>query len=372
MVSFKDKLYIRGQSKRFKGKGESDLVKIAAKVNSLGDWKSRSDLIRKGILKGGNLDPLPKKTPLNPVIHSCRKYDGYQVESVYFESIPGFFSTGTLYRPLKQQASMPVLLKPHGHKKNKRYTDGNQYICANFARMGVIVFTYDMVGYSCSTQVDHKILSAFTLQTWNSIRALDFVLTIPGVDPKRIGCTGGSGGGTQTFILTALDDRVCFSAPCVMVSSFFYGGCVCESGLPIHKGEGYATNNAEIAAMAAPRPQLIISDGGDWTRMTPVSEYPFIQNIYKLYDSVHKVENVHLPDEVHNYGPSKREAAYKFFMKHFQLDTSPFEKDNGIIDECPITVEDVSLLKVFNEEFPRPTHALKSEDDIMDAFEKLK
>ena len=378
-ISFKNKMYVNGYKKRFKGKGENDLKKLALKAQNLEEWKKRSAIIRKGILKGANLNPLPKKTPLNVVIHSLREYKGYQVENVYFESVPGFFVTGSLYRPndpsknstKNHEGKMPVLLKPHGHKKNKRYTDDNQFVCSTFARLGVIVFTYDMVGYACSTQVEHKIKSACTLQTWNSIRALDFILSLPDADSTRVGVTGGSGGGTQTFLLTAVDDRVTCCAPVVMVSSFFYGGCVCESGLPIHKGDNYKTNNAEISAMAAPRPQLIVSVGGDWTRLTPILEYPFIKNIYNYYNAPELVENAHFEDEVHNYGPSKRQAAYKFFAKHLKLDIKVFLNEKGAVDEEKYIFEEEALLKVFNKKHPRPNSALKNEEEIIKKIKEL-
>lgn len=371
MGKIADWFYVRKQSMRFKGKGEPDLKVIAKKYSNREEWESRRATIKKGILKGGNLVPLPKRTPLNPVIHSTRKYNGYKVENFYFESIPGFFVTGSLYQPLEEQDSMPLLLKPHGHKKNKRYTEDNQQICASFARMGVKVLTYDMIGYSCSTQVEHRIENAWTLQTWNSMRALDFGLSLPNVDPERVGCTGGSGGGTQTFMLTALDDRIRISAPTVMVSAFFFGGCVCESGLPVHKGLDYKTNNAEIAAMAAPRPQLITSVGGDWTRRVPDDEYPFIKRIYSFYGAEDKVENAHFPEQTHNYGPSKRQAAYDFFSRNFDLDITPMLDPHGDVDEAPNVIEGADKLKVFNEEHPRPDGALQSEEDIMKELRRL-
>lgn len=369
----KDNLYKQECKKQFVGKGESDLDKIRLQFTTLKEWEKRKDIIRKGILSGCGLSPLPNRTPLNSVIHSKREYNGYQVENVYFESIPGFYVTGSLYRPLPLQENMPILLKPHGHKANKRFAEENQKLCATFANMGVTVFTYDMVGYADSTQVKHKINSAFTLQTWNSIRSIDFVQSLPQVNKDIIGMTGGSGGATQTFMCAALDNRIKVSALVTMVSAFFYGGCVCESGLPIHKGDGYRTNNAEIAAITAPRPQLLVSVGTDWTRFTPVEEYPFIKSIYQLYgDNIAKlVENVHFPDEIHNYFSSKRQAVYPFFAKHFGIDINPFFDKKGLISEEFCVLEEDEKLHVFNNKYPRPLNAHKSEEAIIASLKKL-
>jgi dienelactone hydrolase len=140
-----------------------------------------------------------------------------------------------------------------------------------------------MLGYEDSKQCSHDIVSSLKLQTINSIRALDFLLELPSIDKNRIGITGESGGGTQTFLLSALDSRIKVSVPAVMVSAHFFGGCQCESGMPIHKkGIDYQTNNVEIAALTAPRPMLMISDGADWTQNTPKVEFPFLQKIYAL------------------------------------------------------------------------------------------
>ncbi len=362
---------IKKQLWRFRGKGESDLNKISSQIKTLEDWIKRSQTIRDGILIGGNLSPLPRKTLLNPVFHSLRHYDEYQVENVYFESIPGFYVTGTLYRPIHPPIPTPVVLKPHGHWKNKRYSPENQYLCATLARMGCIVFTYDMIGYADSTQVKHKIKSAFTLQTWNSIRSLDFLISLPNIDKTRVGITGESGGGTQTFILTAIDDRITVSAPLIMVSSFFFGGCICESGLPIHAGEGYKTNNAEITALSAPRASLIVSDGGDWTRFVPTLEFPFIQSIYRLFDRENLVENAHFPKEGHNLSFNKRSAVYNFFARHFYLNLEKVCDANGKIDESSNNIEDEDKLHVFDAKHPRPTNAIFSEKQINSQFTSL-
>ncbi|HZB12339.1 MAG TPA: acetylxylan esterase [Chryseolinea sp.] len=344
--------------------GKSALQEFQSSYTDLKGWERRADRIREGIKEGMNLSKDFTKSPLKPIIHSKRVYAGYSVENVAIESMPGFFVTGNLYRPEKVSSSYAAILSPHGHGKDPRFQENVQKRCAALAKMGAIVFAYDMIGYGDAHQCEHKIPQALTIQTINSIRALDFLLTLPNIDPERIAVTGESGGGTQTFVLTALDNRVKVSAPVVMVSAHFFGGCICESGMPIHKSSDHQTSNVEIAALAAPRPLLLISDGKDWTKNTPQVEFPYIQNVYRLYNVERNVENLHLPDEGHDYGSSKRKGAYLFLAKHLNLSLNEVIDSKGQVMEDFIKVESADALRVFNDKHPIPSYAVNGNEEV--------
>ena len=354
--------------------GARNLKAFGKTFSTLEEWQERAKRNREGILKGAGLVPLPKRSPLNVYTHSRKEMDGYSVENVRFESFPGFFVTGNLYRPLRKGGlgKFAGILCPHGHSKKGRLAEYTQARCASLARMGAVVFAYDMVGWNDDAKsVDHrKDKNVFAYQTWNSMRALDYLLGFREVDPRRIGCTGESGGGTQTFMLTALDPRIRAAAPVVMASAHFYGGCNCESGMPVHESDTHKTNNAEIAAMAAPRPLLFVSVGGDWTKNTPKVEFPYARRIYSLFGSPNNVENFHLADEKHGYEFSKRKPVYRFFAKTLKLRLSQITGDDGEITENFFKSLPKEKLLVFTEEHPRPEYALRGSEACLAALRK--
>jgi hypothetical protein len=234
------------------------------------------------------------------------------------------------------------------------------------ARMGAMAISFDLFawGESLLQFKDHRKSLAQTVQVLSGMRILDYLLSLKEADKDRVAITGGSGGGSQTMMTTAIDDRIKVSVPVVMMSSYHSGGCPCESGMGAHLCGG-GTNNVEIAAMAAPRPQLVISDGKDWTQYVPQNEFPFLQRTYGFYGKQDVLKNVHLPNEGHDYGLSKRLALYDFLAQHLGLNINAVKDKNGKVDESKVTIEKESALYVFGEKGERlPSNAIKSYEEL--------
>lgn len=366
--------------RRQPSEGKKHLDQLLSGYPRLSQWESRKKELRDCFLKVMGLAPFPKKTDLNPIYTPARNYDGYTVENVAIETMPGVYLCGSLYRPAGK-GPFGAILSPHGHFPNAdlnqsgRYRPDQQYRCATLARMGAVVFSYEMFAWGESLlqvkKEDHETSFALTMQTFNSIRVIDFLTSLPYVDAKRIGVTGESGGGTQTFLVTAVDDRIAVSVPVVMVSSYFFGGCPCESGLPIHSCTTPGTNNAEIAAMASPRPMLVVSDGSDWTKDVPTIEFPYLQKVYGLYGKTGEVENVHLANEGHDYGISKRLAMYDFMARHLGLNIDAVKSKSGMVDESAVTIETYDKMLVFGMGGKLPADAVKGSESMRNVLKSL-
>ncbi len=358
------------------------------------EWIRRAERVRRQILVSLGLWPMPTRAPLNAVVHGQIERDDYTIEKVYFESIPGFYVTGNLYRPKDKSAKRPGVLSPHGHWPEGRFLDAGaesvrkeivqgaerfeeggrsllQARCVQLARMGCVVFHYDMIGYADSQQISREVAHRFNkqrvemntvddwglfspqaeahlqsvmgLQTWNSIRVLDFLLELPDVDPERIACTGASGGGTQTFILSAIDPRVKVAFPAVMVSTAMQGGCVCENACGLRIGAG----NVEFAALFAPKP-LGLTSADDWTRGMAVKGFPELKQHYTLLGAPDNVMLQRGEHFGHNYNYVSRASLYSWLNRHFQL---------GLKE--PIVEQDYRRLtkgelSVWDEQHPKP------------------
>ena len=329
-------------------------------VSNLSEWEQRRYEIRRRILVSQGLWPLPTRTQLNPVIHGRIERDDYVVDRVFFESVPGHFVTGSLYRPKGRSGPFPVVLSPHGHWKNGRFYDAGekqieqdiqsgaehdevggrfpiQARAVQLARMGCMVFVYDMTGNADSVQIEHRpakwshldrsedwgfmsvqadlrLQNMMGLQTWNSIRAVDFLCGLEEVDEKRIGITGASGGGTQTMILSAIDNRLAASMPCVMVSTAMQGGCTCENAPFLRIDQG----NVDIAAVFAPKP-LALTAADDWTVELQRKGYPDLLALYEMLGEPANLTGVFRTEFKHNYNLVNRTAMYHFFNHHFKL-----------------------------------------------------
>ncbi|MCA9133482.1 MAG: acetylxylan esterase [Planctomycetales bacterium] len=364
---------------------------------SLDRWEHRKEYVRRQILVATGLWPMPTKSPLNPVIHGKIDRKGYTVEKVYFESAPGFFVTGNLYRPKNIEGKLPGVMFAHGHRKDARLhmtpentlrnsiADGAERFeragrstyqsqCRQLALMGCVVWQWDMLGDSDSLQLSRELVHGFAkqrpemntmenwglfspqaeahcqnvmgLQTLNAVRGLDFLLSLPEIDPQRVAVTGASGGGTQTMILAAIDERIKLSFPVVMVSTAMQGGCTCENASLLRVNTG----NVEFAALAAPKPQGMNS-ADDWTKEMATKGFPALQQLYAAYgkqDNVFLKRGEHFP---HNYNAVTRSAFYTFLNKHFKLG---FEAPVIEQDFDPLPPEQ---LTVWNDQHPAPQAA---------------
>ena len=352
--------------------GWAKLDSIAKLYHDEASWEKRKELLRPALYKALDLYPLPAKPDSKPIITAKRIYNGYTVENIAIEILPGLYINGSLYKPLHYKGKIPVMLSPDGHWDKQRYRADCQLRCASLARMGCMAYNYDLFAWGESLlqfkSEDHRTSIAQVVQTLGAIRIIDYLLTLKETDPNRLGISGGSGGGSHTVLMAALDPRIKLSAPVVAVSSYFYGGCPCESGMPIHMVCG-GTDNVELAAMAAPNPQLLITDGKDWTAHMPEHDFPYLQKMYGYYGKTNLVENVHLPNEGHDYGPSKRDALYKFVAKNFNLDIHKIEDKGGNIDESEVTIEKEPLMYVFGDHGQYlPKDAIHGYENLLHVF----
>ena len=326
--------------RRHEDEGRQMLDYLAAKYHNTQEWEARRTILKKEVRERLEIDAFLDSCvkDAKPILSKVRRHDGYTTQNICIELTPGQHVFGTIYSSLKK-GRKPLIVCPDGHWPS-RYRDDEQQRLATLARMGAICVDFDLYGYSQSAAEvgDHHSARAHIFQAACGLKLLDYMLTNrKDIDPIRVAANGGSGGGTHTVLLALLDDRITASAPVVHVASHFDGGCPCESGMPVQLA-GDGTCEAELAAVIAPKPLLLVSDGGDWTSSNPKLEYPFIQRIFGFYGASDNVRNIHLPDERHDFGPNKRQAVYDFFADIFGLDRS-------MVDESKVTIEPEKVMQ---------------------------
>lgn len=307
-------------------------------------WSLRRETLRKETRNRLAIDSLLNRcVPLKPILGKVRKMDGYTVQNIALETLPGLYVFGSIYASGSKRS--PIVICPNGHFKDGRYREDQQQRMGTLARMGAICIDFDSYGYGESAQqvAEHAVPEAMPIQVLWGIRLLDYALTRKDVDASRVGVNGGSGGGTHAMLLSLVDDRVTASCPVVSVCSHFDGGCPCESGVQIHRrylddGSFLLTCNIELAATFAPKPMMLVGDEGDWTHTYPTLEFPFVKRIYNFYGAENRFFTRFLPGERHDFGPNKRQAVYDFFSEVWNLDKSK-------MDETKITIEKAELLK---------------------------
>lgn len=309
------------------------------------EWENFRTKLTDRIRFSSGVNLLQHNNPLNAHVFGAVEYDNFIVEKVYFQSLPGFYVTGNLFRPKDITKKYPAILNPHGHWKTGRiYIEEDGALpqrCANLAIRGFVAFLYDMIGYNDSCQVPHKYedteadlwnIGRFGQQLNNSIKSVDFLLSLPYVDASRIGCTGASGGATQTFFLAAVDERIKATAPVNMVSGIMQGGCNCENA-PYLRTD---CCNIDYMSLTAPRDAFMSACDGDWTVNSPETEFVAVKNIYKLYGAEEKLQTFY-QHSGHNYNRPIRERVYDFFCNVFHV-------ENHYDGEVQIDINPESLL----------------------------
>ncbi|MGQ9731217.1 MAG: alpha/beta hydrolase [Candidatus Zipacnadales bacterium] len=299
---------------------------------SAGDWQQRRSVLRRKLLRALGLEPLPPCTPLNARVTGRVERERYIIENIVFESRPRFYVTANLYLPKHVELPAPAIVVVPGHamREGKNY-EPYQRAQIGLARKGFVVLAYDPIGQGerelpgFGHHLGYSLLLVGQtnegLITWDTIRAIDYLCTRPEVDQERIGLTGNSGGGENTFYVTPLDRRIKAAASFCFVCSYDqwirHGGnhCICNH-LP---GIVREMEQFEILGLNAPRPFL--AGNGAQDPIFPIAgtreTLRRARQVYALCGAANAVCGVEAPLP-HGWAPPLREAAYGFFAYHLQ------------------------------------------------------
>ena len=302
---------------------------------------------------------LPKKTPLNVKITGETKRESYVIQNLIYHSRPNYPVTANLYLPKDGPEKKPAVLCTCGHSSNGKAYGLYQEFARHLARMGYISLIYDPPGQGerieynnipakrnirHGTYVHNHLGNLMSLngdnfaawEAWDGIRGIDYLVSRPDVDPKRIGVTGNSGGGTQSSHINCLDDRLAFSAPSCFVTQFIYN---LKNELPTDAEQvipGWINQGLDMADFFVPhipRPVILIGQKKDFF------DYRGLNAVYeelkRLYTIAGKPENIqlHLGPGSHGFHPDGRTAMYKFFNSFSGVEASLIEPDEDVEDD---------------------------------------
>jgi hypothetical protein len=348
----------------------------------LEQWQKERKEIRRHLLLCAGLNAQTAAFKASGRVVRCFEHEGVVIENICIETLPGLYLVGNLYRPKGHKGRLPLILHPHGHAMHARTVPLDMYSvphrAMNSALLGCAAFAYSMIGYDHDTmQLEHRSLlsgtekgvanmlglSMFGLQLNNSIKALDYLLSRRDIDAKRVGCTGESGGATQTYFLAAVDERVHVVAPAVMLSGHFQGGCVCENAPQLH----LQYSNLQYAGLIAPRPLLLTGCTGDWTHHAREREFPTMQRLYEMYDAPERVE-LFYQDEIHNYNRASREAVYAWMVRWLIDSGAPRQEK---ITESKISVPATDDLLAFDTPVPPYEGAITTQKQLINTWKAL-
>ena len=283
--------------------------------------------------------PWPQKTPLNARITGTVERDQYKIEKVIFESRPGFLVTGNLYIPKGRPFPLPGVVGTCGHSDTGKAYEAYQGFAQGLARQGYVVLIFDPIGQGERLQYPNEKLKSrigvgvrehlyggnqqFLVgeffgawRAWDGVRALDYLLTRPEVDPKHVGVTGCSGGGTMTTWLCGVDRRWTMAAPSCFVTTFRRN---CENELPADTEQcppkvlALGLDHSDFLAAMAPRPIVMLTKEGDYfDRRGSEQAYGRLRRLYGLLDTEENI-SLFVEEGSHGYSQQSREAMYRWF-----------------------------------------------------------
>lgn len=331
--------------RRTREEGARLLDWLSEKYDGREKWEARREELLREAREILDMQPLCDSLVDEPrvVWGEMKRFDGYTTRSYALETLPGVYVGGTIYAPAKGRGERPLILALSGHWEGGRLREDQQRRMATLARMGAVAVDLDIVGWGSwahTVPFDHRDPRSMRLQVLWGKAVTNWVLrTRSDIDTARMALTGGSGGATHTLLLALVEPRFRVLAPVAHLTAHFDGGCPCESAVPVTLAGGGSCTPELLAAVAAPNPLLVVSNGGDWTASYPDSEYPFLRRIWGFYGAQDRVENSHFPEEPHRYGEKQREAVYRFFAETLGLDLRR-------ADETAVTLQSPSELEV--------------------------